>query len=201
MLSSISWEKFLTVVAILVAGYYLVTIIIFYRRELAHLIKNGVSLGASRNDDGEGTGSNTAKAQPATSSMMGAAGRKGDRSMPHTSTETSDNLAYAPSDELPDTISEAGTDDDGVEEIPVGIISDLLEELKAICGAITDSVATKEEASALFEALLSRYRELKDTPYRRSISDHIYSITREPFLVNFSREEIEGFWDSEPEEQ
>ncbi len=197
MLSSISWQEFIITICCVAAAYYVVAIIVFYRKEIAQLLKQGSLSVTSRNTHTD----NNASAKKATpskpSSLMGTAGEKIDRSLPHTSSESSEELSYAPIDELPDPITEAGSEDENSSQVPVGMISDLLEEIKAICGAITDSVATKDEATALFEALLSRYQVLKDTPYRTSINDHIESMTREPFIANFSREEIEAFWNSE----
>lgn len=191
MLSSVSWQEFITTVVVLTAVYYLVTVIIFYRKEITHFIKHGRPSVA---DQTTPTYEPSNDRNLRTSSMMGEAGDRSVHQLPYTSHEASEELSYAPTDGLPDPIGETGSDEEISEYVPVEIISDLLEEIKATCGAITDSVATKEEATALFKALLARFKNLKDTPYHSSINDHIYSVTREPFIVDFSREEIDAFW-------
>jgi hypothetical protein len=189
MLSSISWTDFLLVLAILAGAYYLVAVLVFYRQEFADFVRNG-KVNFRRPPSVVPQSKESPKEAV---SLMGAAlGDDHFRISPGTQQETSDELSYAGSDELPEEVQRSGSDD-----FLVGNISDLLEEIKAICHAMVNSNAEKAQATSLFETLLSRYQQLKGTPYEKSISDYIYSVTRDPFPVQLTRAEIEDFWKQE----
>lgn len=193
MLNSISWEQFIVTLSSVVAAYYLVATIIFYRREIADIIKEGIPFLRGVYNK-ESSSANALHEEPSTISTMGRAANEMAMTHLHVAQESSEEMVYAETDDLPDTINEAGYPEGESDEALVVTISDLLDKIKAVCGTIQDSVATNEEATSLFGALLSNYQSLAGTPYQTSITDHIYSITREPFVVNFSREEIEAFW-------
>src|SRR5689334_7726947 len=129
MLRSISWQDFLIALAVLAGAYYLVVALVFYREEIADLFRNGP---ASR---GRERSSETDRPQK-TSPLMGLVVDDGQsQASSEVTRETSEEQHYAAHDELPEEVGTAS----GSDEMLVGTVSDLLEEIKTICTAIIDS--------------------------------------------------------------
>lgn len=185
MLSSISWKEFITALLALVGIYYAIALLILYRKELIALIsrrsgmKNEAAFASTSSD---------------THSMMGKTVEDNHPASSHMTHENAEAIVYAPSDELPDEVG--SSDFEQQQLILSGQLSELIDGIKTTCSDIARHEVDRPQALTMFNQLLSRYPRLKESLYRESITDYIYSMTQPPFTAPLSMQDIQRAWDS-----
>jgi|GEM_PF-4241517 len=86
--------------------------------------------------------------------------------------------------------SESGNEND----LLIGTVADLLEEIKALAHVIVTNESSKEEAESFYRLLLSRYDQLVNTPYQQSINTTILKLFNEDISMNTTLSEIQSWW-------
>ena len=75
-------------------------------------------------------------------------------------------------------------------ETKLGLIPDVLEELKSIFHILETQQGTKQDFISLFGLVSTKYRSIKGTANQRALSDYI----RENVLFPISDEELDNLW-------
>jgi len=161
MLESISWQNFLTTVALVVSVYYLVSTLLLYNKEILFTFKRNPS-------------------QVEEDSLEAV---NGSNLLGKVLSENSINSSPAKisTEEISFQFSPAGTQEafspPQSDTLMIGTIADLLQEAKALTEVVHGH--SKEEAVALFKSLLARYPYLASTQYQQAISIHICTTLKE----------------------
>jgi hypothetical protein len=175
MFNSISWQEFLTTIAIVAGAYYFVSVLLLYSKEIIQKLKG-------QNREGE-------KAAPAkeaaSSSLMGSA-RK-DPPKKHEHSIDAEDLA------IDDSTS---TDMGSEESLLIGSVSDLIHEIKVLAKVIRESSGAKEDGAPMFQSLLSNYPQLSATKYRASLNLLIHEQCRNECGFEIELIEIDAGWPS-----
>lgn len=86
--------------------------------------------------------------------------------------------------------SEAEPDADEYRDTEIGLVPDVLEELKNIFHMLETQDGTKEDFISLFSFVSSKYPKIKGTPNQQALNDHI----RENLPFDISDEELDQLW-------
>jgi len=177
MFSSISWEDFFSTAASITAGYYTITIILLYHKEIVQRFRSrgtaqALTLQPERTDDVIGPMSDE---QP-------------DERI---SVIDSDAVSVHQSDEEPDSISPAQAPG---ESLLVGSVADLLNEIKTIIRISAEYQTAKEECTELFKASILKYPHLKGTAYQDAIIGFICEECKGRFTFTLTIQEVQQWW-------
>jgi hypothetical protein len=189
MLSSISWQEFITALVTIVVIYYGVATLLLYRKELINLFTRQLPASNSERRVPEQSENKT--------SMMGATVNEGLPDSPHAGSEHAEEIIYAPSDDLPDEVG--SSDFEQQQMILSEQLSELIEAIKTTCAEITRMEISMPESLAMFGRLLSQYPRLRDSLYRESITDYVHSMTQSILNGPLSLAQIDEAWNASPE--
>ncbi len=184
MFSFISWPLFLTALALLAVGYYLITSILLYHREIKHYLQ-------SLNASSTAPPAENQNHQSLHDNLMGIA-----NDTPSASQYT---ITVEPSPE--DFITTGSNDEaDFIRDEPhssdmiIGSIADLLEEIKKQALVIAENRTGKTETKALFNALFISYPLLHNTPYSQAINFFLLKEAADNFSFELSADELQSWW-------
>jgi hypothetical protein len=184
MFNSISWELFLTAAALLMGGYYSITSLMLYYREIAHWVK---SLSHPNTPSSPFT---SAEQQHNTTSIMGNASPDAERTAIRSSELSAEEITTSGSEEQPEVVNSSSVKDD----LLIGTVADLLQEIKTLIQLIAEYGTGKSESRALFNALFIRYPHLQNTSYPQAISFYICDTSKGLFSFELSVEETLSWW-------
>lgn len=181
MLHSISWNDFLTMLAVAVASYYVVTIVLFFGREIGRLFQPRT---AASGDEAAVAG------EVRTAGLMGTAKfeerESQERSRPVTT--VAEELAIAPLVDVEEPIKVASVD----SGLQTALVSSLLPEIESVLE--TAKSGNSRELGVLFKALLGHYPELVGTDFQGEITRHIYEGCISRGAVDVKIEDVRGWW-------
>ncbi len=169
MLNTISWSEYLTCIALLIAGYYTITGIFYYRADISSRFRKK----EERTDNGVGQAP----------SLMGAI-KTGPPKAIRKQLVAADELFISPDQEQL-TASDS---------MIIGTIADLLEESKVLAKTIAHDNNTPEEGASLFQSLLQRYPQLNNAAYKDAISISLHHTCKNDAGIEFSLEQINDWW-------
>lgn len=175
MLNSISWPEFLNVALIALGLYYVVTVVIFYSKDLIARLRNPLQPGP--------VDSESSRNYP----LMGPI-RK-DTPKKHEHFVEAQDLVVDPANGSNAERSE--------EQLLIDSVSHLLRELKVLARVVKESNGSKADATSMFQSLLSNYAHLAATKYRESIMVFIHDTIRGDCAFEVSPGEIESWWPQE----
>jgi len=187
MLELISWQEFLTTVALILGGYYAITTLLLYSREITNIFKKGKlkpSLDA-KTDQTDSSESND---------LMGGVRYEKSRlqEVPREETTEADALDVAPPLDVEEPVNVIDLQEEALTNDFVAIQA----EVKSLAEII--SLGTKEEAISLFKTLLSNYPQFIGTSFQLQISQFIYDSCIETNTHQFDTQEINSWW-TDPE--
>jgi len=188
MLTSITWEIFLTTIFGIISFYYAITSLLLYSGELKDWVAGKVTPVAQHPHDDP----NSAHAP---NEIMGRVNRSEIAVELRTSTLAEKDIAINSTDELQEPIqiprqgSATPTD-----SVLVGSVADLLEEIKTLVQLINEYKSNKSEAQEFFHALFLRYPQLLNTSYQQAINLYIIDLTPEQFSFDLSLQEVTSWW-------
>lgn len=188
MFSSITWEIFLTTVATLLGGYYGITTLLLYHREITRWIKSGKQQSFVKTEP------TTVRTSPF--AVMGNIQKESTQIL-RSSIETAAEISVAADDEEPDTVHSPEASTSSEEHLLIGNIADLLQEIKIVSQLIAECKSDKAEGESLFRTLLQRYSHLRNTTYRDAINLFIADTTHDQFVFDLSIKEINAWWEIE----
>ena len=182
MFNFISWQSFLTLTTLLVAGYYSITSLMLYRKEIADWVK-------SLSHPSIPSPSTEPELKEPTENLMGIAQALPESYAIRSSEISAEDIITSGKDEEPETIHSAGKD-----QLLIGTVADLLEEIKTLIQLIAEYRTGKSESEALFNALFIRYPHLQHTSYPLAISFYICDASKEQFAFGLSCDEVMSWW-------
>ena len=177
---SVTWNLFATAVLSILAVYYAVVLLIFYRSEIAQWIRSRTTTrpsDAKLPDIGRGP------------SIMGRA--RVDQAVVPTQAEAHE-LVIAP-DEPETEVKQNITNN---EEMLIGSVADLLQEAKILMESIAEDRTGKSESKELFNALFLRYPHLQNTTYSQAICLYICEVARDKIQWDISHQEVFTWWNN-----
>lgn len=171
MLQQFTWQQFLVAALILSLLWYAGVILIFYRRELSAL-------------------------------LGGKPKERHKEPLPHRWQKEVETIEDNESDELmgrskmPEGMESVGMDgfgfvSDSNREQQIGLVPDVLQEIKGVFRIIAESDGSKKDFFRLMEAVSKNYPQISSHPSIGQINGFISE--NAPF--NLSPEELENLWD------
>lgn len=180
MLDSISWEQYLTVLALVVLLYYLISSLLLFSNELVSLFKQTSRRNVNRlNPTLDQTSSDHGD-------LLGIA--KID--VPHENKISSEDIVPRPQREIEEPV--ITPDAPSYSGLVVGSVADILEEIKSLASGLAGS--THEEVAAMFRQLLSRHLNLVGTAYQESLNLVIVGELADKCSINLEPGEIATWW-------
>jgi len=188
MLTSITWEIFLTTIFGIVSCYYAITSLLLYSGELKAWVTGTVKHGVRHSHDDPNPA-------PASNDIMGHVNRSEIVPELRTSTIAEQDIAINSTDEVqePIQIPRQGPATQ-TDAILVGSVADLLEEIKTVTQLINEYKSSKSEAQEFFHALFLRYPQLLNTSYQQAINLYIIDLTPDQFSFDLSVQEVASWW-------
>jgi len=177
MLQQFSWTNFLVFFAVLSALWYLALLLTVYRKDAMAFFSGSIGVGTVVSDLELKADVN--KADPAGNEIMGKS------KMP-------EGLEVVSMGALSFSVGDAGSqvDEDGKSE-QLGLVPDVLQELKEIFGILAKEDGTKQDFFSLAAMISEKYGRIGSNPNIRKINEFIRD--HAPFTV--SLEELENLWD------
>jgi hypothetical protein len=175
MLKSISWQEYLFAVGCLTAGYYFITVAIFYSRDILQRLK----------------GESASKAKPGISKsnvpqgkFMGSVSTSVRKQIPtKQSVASSEDLSF---ESQPEELLAANR-----AESPGADMTDALEEVFMY-------LASKKKDKATYQAKITRLiqqrPEFSGTPVQQEVISFIHEYFKGNQSISFSAEELESLW-------
>jgi hypothetical protein len=185
MFNFISWQTFVTVTALAVAGYYAITSLTLYRKEIARWIKSRVTPGVVT------VGDDPAPVQSSQENFMGTPQDNLHVHGPRTSETFSEEIRTYGVNEEPEPVPSASS-----ENLLIGSVADLLQEIKTVIKLIAEDRTGKTESEALFNALFLRYPHLQNTSYPLAISFYICEAAGDQFDYELTTDEVMSWWNN-----
>ncbi|MHB8205910.1 hypothetical protein [Mucilaginibacter sp.] len=180
MLKHFTWPQFFIAVVILTLIWYAGVILLFYRRQITDLLKG--------------------KRKPSISPEPMQHHWEEDEEY-ETIAGEEDNLVGKPA--LPEGMSElsmaqfgfapkiaAPAMDDEDKDTQLGLIPDVIEELKSIFHILETEGGGKTDFISLFGLVSTKYPKIRNTPNQQALNDYI----RENLPFGISNEELNNLW-------
>jgi hypothetical protein len=178
MLQHFTWQQFLVAALILSLIWYMVVIPLFYRNEFNDL------LSGKRKQAGPSGPLPHVWDDEFEDELFGEESLMGKTRLPEGATRVSmEQFSFAPL-----TTTTAVEDDN--KETRLGIVPDVLEELKRIFHIMERDKAGKEDFISLFSLVSAKYPKIRNTPNQQAINDYI----RENLPFEISDEELDSLW-------
>jgi hypothetical protein len=179
MLHYFTWQAFLVAALILTLTWYAVVILLFYRKEL--------------NDFLSGNHPSAMQPEPLTHAwdeefeddpLADEENLIGKPVMPEGMSRLSmSQFGFAPN------VKETAIEDEDIET-KLGLIPDVLEELKSIFHILDTEHGGKEDFISLFSLVSSKYLKIRNTSNQQALNDYI----RENLAFEISDEELDILW-------
>ncbi len=161
MLHFFTWQQFIYTAAVLVVIYYVTVGLLFFRQELQHYLSG--------------------KRKP----------ERLKREWEEELEDEEDLMGQAKEPEGLNSVSLSGLDFGSVsKETQLGVVPDVLEELKSIFYIVERDKGTKEDFISLFDLVSAKYPQIKGSPNQDALNDYIR--TNLPFEI--TDEELENLW-------
>lgn len=184
MFNSISWQEFLTTIAVAIGSYYAITTLLFYSSEITNIFRQREpkQIASETNEDqNDSTESNDLMGKVKYDTEVNAAREK---------SVSSEELQVQSSNENEETIKTSLSNN--ADALLLGTIADLLQEVKVLAEVVSDS--SKEETVSLFKSLLSRYPQLVGTHCQEAVSFNIYDSCKAQCEFDLELNEITSWW-------
>ncbi|MFZ6013020.1 MAG: hypothetical protein ACOYXT_21940 [Bacteroidota bacterium] len=186
MLNSISWQEFISSIALLIGGYYAITVLLLYSKEISNIFKQKKLNLTNTNVRENQTGSN----EPI--ELMGAVryANAQTENVPREERVEAESLSLIAPQEPEEPITEAVTSE--ADEALLKSVSTLLEEVNTLTEVV--AVGSKEECAELFRTLLSNYVDLSRTAHEPEITAFIYNSCKEHCEFQIELNEVKSWW-------
>lgn len=181
MLNSISWQEFLSTVALLLGCYYAITTLLLYSREIKDMLTKGKSIDFPH--------TKAEQVDSSESPLMGSVRYETQqKETPRQQTIDSDELEMAPLQEAEETIAIVDLQEESLKKDLVNIQTEISSLAEII------PLGTRDEAISLFKTLLSNYPQFTGTPFQPPISQFIYECCMETNTHQFDLPDINAWW-------
>jgi hypothetical protein len=180
MLQSISWLEFFTTIGLIVGGYYVITGLLLYTKEIGSFLKSKSR--RSTLDQSPQT------ASPQTDQLIGVArtessGDTGLREVVVSANEVLVSKSSVAEEPIEVTSIKVTVEDD---------VASLTSEIEALVRIVSHS--SRDESLPLFQSLISRYSSLLDTDHVEPLSQLLHDKVSEHCNFQIDVDEIRGWW-------
>ena len=192
MLSSFSWNIFFTTVTLLAGGYYAISALLLYRGEITFWFKSkSGSTGLPTKPVVK-----SAPVRPEPSGVMGGVALNDGRSELRSTSVSADDFLFASEDEPFNDIEQV-PEVALKDEVVIGTIADLLEEIKTVSKLISETKSDGAEAESLMRTLLGRYPSIASGSFRDAVTLYLCKELSDRCAITVSLSDTEGWWDEE----
>lgn len=187
MLTSITWEIFFTAILMMVCGYYAITSLLLYHKEIKQWVSRKKSFSIKGAD------------QPADevrlTTLMGDIVKQEFEHTPRTSFIDAIELSVGQTEDVAEVIQSSPVIDNN--DLKINSVTDLIQDVKELTQLIIECRTDKEESQSLFHALLIKYFHLVNTPYQDVISHYICESAKNQFSFPLTFHEVTTWWQFE----
>lgn len=185
MLESIAWQEFISTIALLIGGYYVITALLLYSSEISNIFKQKKLNLTNTHERENQTDSNESI------DLMGSVkfGGRQSENVPREEKSEAESLNVVTAQEPEEPITEAATSE--ADEATLKSVSTLLEEINTLTEVV--AVGSKAECAELFRTLLSNYPDLLHT-HEPEITSFIYNSCREHCEFQIELSEVKTWW-------
>jgi len=186
MLESISWQEFISTIAFLIGGYYVITVLLLYSSEITNIFKQRKLNLTNTYELKNQTDSNESI------ELMGSVkyGGRQSENVPREEKSETESLSVVTAQEPEEPITEAATSE--ADEAMLKSVSILLEEINTLTEVV--AVGSKAECAELFRTLLSNYPDLFHTTHEPEITAFIYNSCMEHCEFQIELSEVKTWW-------
>lgn len=186
MLNSISWQEFISTIALLTGGYYVITVLLLYSSEITNIFKQKKLNLTNTNVRENQTESNESI------ELMGSVryGSSQSENVPREEKVEAESLSVVAPQEPEEPITQVVTSE--ADEALLKSVSTLLEEINTLTEVV--AVGSKEECAELFRTLLSNYADLSRTAHEPEITAFIYNSCKEHCEFQIELNEVKSWW-------
>lgn len=183
MFNAFSWSEFFSLIAIVTVGYYAVAGVIFFQRE----IKNRFTSPSGEKDNK----TTSVESRSDADLIERIEATKVPLSDQRSALTSSEEILFADTEEALDEIQPVQSKP---AELAVGTIPDLLEEIKTVMTQLSTADVDTAELTTIFETLLARYPQLRNTPYQETISVFIHELSKENLNAAIPLQQVRTWW-------
>jgi hypothetical protein len=182
MFNSISWQEFLSAIALLVAGYYVITTLLLYSNEIKNIFNQKTPKQIDEDVNDEQSDSN--ESNP----LMGGIKYESltQVNVSREQISATEEINFAPLAEADEPID--ATLNNAINRF----VSTLLTEIESLLEVIAKE--NKIETATFFKALLYNYPQLVATDYQDEISQHIYDALKQNCEFHLELNEVKSWW-------
>ncbi len=186
MFESISWQEFISTIALLIGGYYIITLLLLYSSEITNIFKQKKPNLTNANVRENQLDSNESI------ELMGSVkyGGRQSENVPREEKSETESLSVVTAQEPEEPVTEAATSE--ADEAVLKSVSTLLEEINTLTEVV--AVGSKAECAELFRTLLSNYPDLFHTTHEPEISAFIYNSCKEHWEFQIELSEVKTWW-------
>jgi len=186
MFESISWQEFISTIALLIGGYYVISALLLYSSEITNIFKQKKPNLTNANVRENQTDSNESI------ELMGSVkyGGRQSENVPREEKSETESLSVVTAQEPEEPITVAATSE--AEEAVLKSVSTLLEEINTLTEVV--AVGSKDECAELFRTLLSNYPDLFYTTHEPEITAFIYNSCKEHCEFQIELNEVKTWW-------
>lgn len=170
MLQQFTWQQFLIAALILTLIWYLLIFVLFYRHKITVLFSKQQQPERLQREWEE-----ELQDEPEEETLMGR-----PRQAEGLSSVSMDAFRFAPKN----------VNNEQNQERRMGIVPDVLEDLKSIFQILEKEEGTKQDFISLFTLVSSKYPQIKGTSSQQALNDHI----RENLPFEISQQELDRLW-------
>ncbi len=189
MFNSISWQEFLSIIGLIVGGYYAITTLLLYSEEIKSIFKQKElkSIETIASDDQNDSNESI--------DLMGTIKYETPVNVPHEKVVESDEINTQPLKEIEEPIDQVTAISPDV--LITKSVAELLREIKTIVTEL--SQGSREEIASIYHSLLQRYPQLTGTNYQEEISLFINDSLSTNTTHSFTLDEIKSWWTEDNE--
>lgn len=183
MFNAFSWSEFLSLIAIVTLAYYAFAGVVFFQRELRNRFTSPSG----------GKDNNTASTEKRSDADLieRIEATKVPLADQRSALTSSEEILFADTEEPLDEVQPIQSKP---AELAVGTIPDLLEEIKTVMTQLSTVDVDTAELTTIFETLLARYTQLRNTPYQETVSVFIHELSKENLDAAIPLQQVRTWW-------
>lgn len=201
MLHSITWQSFILILLALIAGYYILSVVFFYRRDGIGLLKTCFS-GSDRVKVGNLETEVGIPLEGKTMwDVMGAVSEDVFLRQDDPESVASEDLVFVDDpDSLPESFRPLLDAAAPADTLLIGSVADLLQEIKMLFKMLHEYNSPKDEGCSLLQSLLTKYPHLAESSFKDSITEYVCDLSRKNLPYELVFQEVTSFWQHLPVE-
>ncbi len=185
MFASITWEDFLIATLFLIAAYYSIIGLLFFRKEILFVFQ-------ARGRKGIPSTTSTQDIVQHDDPIMGAIQEDTVDTKLRVSDVVASEITIDGSSDEPETIQTGHQRTD--DALLIGVVADLLPEIKILVLQMAERSSESAEVQSLIRVLLQRYPYLAQTSFQHAITVYICEELRTHLHLQLTTMEVMSWW-------